>query len=62
MIHLDTPTIERSNPERASEISNGTGRGQDWVRTPATLGTSFALVMLAVLILVLATVLGTVRP
>lgn len=62
MSRLDTPTIERTRPERAQEISNSTGRGEEWIRTPASLGTSFALVMLAVLVLVLATVVGTVRP
>lgn len=62
MTHLDTPTIERTRPERAQEISNSTGRGDEWIRTPASLGTGFALVMLAVVVLVLATVIGTVRP
>lgn len=62
MSRLDTPTIERTRPERAQEISNSTGRDDEWIRTPASLGTSFALVMLAVLVLVLATVVGTVRP
>lgn len=62
MSRLDTPTIERTRPERAQEISNSTGRGEEWIRTPASLGTGFALVILAVLVLVLATVIGTVRP
>jgi len=59
--HLDTPTIERANPERAHEISESTGRGE-WIRTPVTFGATFALVVLAMLVLVLATVIGTVRP
>jgi hypothetical protein len=58
---LDTPTIERVSPERAREISESTGRGE-WIRTPVTAGAGFALVILAVLVLVLATVVGTVRP
>lgn len=62
MSRLDTPTIERTRPERAQEIGQSTGRDDEWIRTPASLGTGFALVMLAVLVLVLATVLGTVRP
>lgn len=61
MNHFDIPTIERTRPERAQEISSSTGRGE-WIRTPAAAGTTFALVMLAVLVLVVATVLGTVRP
>ena len=61
-MNLDTPTIERTDPARARQITDSTGRGDEWIRTPATLGTSFALVMLAVLAIVLATVLGTVRP
>lgn len=62
MSRLDTPTIERTRPSRAQEISGSTGRGQDWIRTPPAFGATFALVMLAVLVIVLATVLGTVRP
>lgn len=62
MSKLDTPTIQRAHPERARQISESTGRGEEWIRTPATAGTSFALVMLAMLVLVLATVIGTVRP
>jgi hypothetical protein len=62
MSKLNTPTIERTHPERARQISDSTGRGDDWIRTPATAGATFALVMLAMLVLVLATVVGTVRP
>lgn len=62
MSNLNTPTIERTRPERARQIGESTGRGQDWIRTPATAGATFALVMLAMLVLVLATVLGMVRP
>lgn len=62
MSKLDTPSIQRAHPERARQISDSTGRGDDWIRTPATAGATFALVMLAVLVLVLATVVGTVRP
>ena len=62
MSRLDTPTIQRAHPERARQISESTGRGDEWIRTPASLGTGFALVTLAVLVLVLATVIGTVRP
>ena len=62
MSRLDTPTIERTDPARARQITDSTGRGDEWIRTPASLGTGFALVMLAVLVLVLATVIGTVRP
>lgn len=61
MNRLDTPTIERADPARAREISESTGRGE-WIRTPVTFGAGFALVILAVLVLVLATVLGMVRP
>ena len=62
MSRFETPTIERTRPERAQEISDSSGRGEEWIRTPATAGATFALVMLAVLVLVLATVVGTVRP
>lgn len=62
MSRFDTPTIERTDPARARQITDSTGRGEEWIRTPATFGATFALVMLAVLVLVLATVVGTVRP
>jgi len=61
MSHLDTPTIERVSPERARQISESTGRGE-WIRTPVTAGATFALVVLATVVLVVATVIGTVRP
>ena len=62
MIKLNTPTIQRAHPERARQISESTGRDNEWIRTPATAGAGFALVILAMLVLVLATVIGTVRP
>ena len=62
MSKLSTPTIERTRPERARQISQDACRGQEWIRTPATAGAGFALVILAMLVLVLATVIGTVRP
>lgn len=61
MSRLDTPTIERTQPERARQISESTGRSE-WVRTPVTAGATFALVVLAMVVLVVATVIGTVRP
>lgn len=61
MSRLETPTIQRAHPERARQISESTGR-DEWIRTPATAGTGFALVILAMLVLVLAAVIGTVRP
>lgn len=62
MSKIEIPTIERTRPERARQISQDACRGQDWIRTPPALGTTFALVVLAALVLVLATVIGTVRP
>lgn len=62
MSRLDIPTIERTRPDRAHEISDSTGRGQDWIRTPAAFGATFALFLVAMLFVVLATAFGTVRP
>lgn len=58
MSKLDIPTIQRANPERARQISESTGRGQDWIRTPAALGTTLALALLVGILLAI----GMVRP
>lgn len=58
MTKLSTPTIERTRPERARQISQATGRDQEWIRTPAALGTTLALVVLVVILIAI----GMVRP
>lgn len=58
---LDTPSIERTRPERARQISDNSGRGQDWIRTPAALSTSLALIVLG-LVLIAIGMLGMVQP
>ena len=61
MSKLDTPTIQRANPERARQISESTGRGQDWIRTPAALGTTLALILLGLIFIAIG-MIGMVRP
>ncbi len=58
MADLNTPTIQRTRPDRARQISESTGRGEEWIRTPA----SFALVFLALLVLMASFAIGMVRP
>lgn len=61
MTKLDTPTIQRAHPGRARQISNSTGRGQEWIRTPAALSTSLVLILLGLLFIAIG-MIGMVRP
>lgn len=61
MSKLSTPTIERTRPERARQISQDACRGQDWIRTPAALGTSLALILLGLIFIAIG-MIGMVRP
>lgn len=58
MSKLDTPSIQRTHPERARQISQATGRDPDWIRMPPALATSLALALLALILIAI----GMVRP
>jgi len=61
MSKLDTPTIQRAHPERARQISQDACRGQDWIRTPAALSTSLALIVLGLIFIAIG-MIGMVGP
>lgn len=61
MSKLDTPSIQRTHSERARQISQATGRDPEWIRTPAALSTSLALILLGLLFIAIG-MIGMVRP
>lgn len=61
MSKLSMPTIERTRPERARQISQDACRGQEWIRTPTALGASLVLIVLGLIFIAIG-MIGMVGP